>query len=245
MTAPSERTSLRDLYEDCGVVSVQGLLPAADIRMILDEVDLYIEEVARDLPPDVRFYESDGQTVRSLHWMNAFSEFFAELCADERLMGAVADVVDWEPRPHYVELFAKPATVGSRTPEHQEEPYHFIRPAEFVTLWLALDRVTDENGPVTFFVGSHKMGVLPHRYQDAGGNLLTVRDLDALEALPAMPFELEPGDATMHHPRTVHFSEPNRSGRRRRGLGFLYRSTTSQVDEEGIAALLGTAPPSG
>jgi len=94
-----------------------------------------------------------------------------------------------------------------------------IKPAEAVTMWLALDHVDEENGCVRYVHGSHEWGMRPH------GRTQTI-------ALPAAP-----GDLLVHHCMTIHRADGNQSATRsRRALGLIYYSADAQVDEEAHAA---------
>src|SRR5687767_15679612 len=53
-------------------------------------------------------------------------------------------------------IFGKPARSGKETPWHQDGEYYPIRPLRVLTIWIALDDVTPENGPMRFHPGSPK-----------------------------------------------------------------------------------------
>jgi hypothetical protein len=53
-------------------------------------------------------------------------------------------------------IFGKPAFSGKETPWHQDGEYYPIKPLEVLTVWIPLDDVTPENGPMQFIPGSHK-----------------------------------------------------------------------------------------
>ncbi len=53
-------------------------------------------------------------------------------------------------------IFGKPARGGKETPWHQDGEYYPIRPLEVLTIWIPLDDVTPENGPMRFIPGSHR-----------------------------------------------------------------------------------------
>ena len=53
-----------------------------------------------------------------------------------------------EPRLLSVELFGKPAGVGSEVPHHQDNAYFNLVPDQALTFWVALADATEENGCV-------------------------------------------------------------------------------------------------
>ena len=52
-------------------------------------------------------------------------------------------------------LFCKKEKNGKETPWHQDGEYWPIKPLESVTVWLSIDEVTEENGPLQYIPGSH------------------------------------------------------------------------------------------
>ena len=72
--------------------------------------------------------------------------------------------------------------------------------------------------------GSHRLEQLPHRDTLAKHNLLT-RGQEiavAVDEAEARYVELQPGELSLHHVRTVHGSAPNRSSERRIGVAVRY-----------------------
>jgi phytanoyl-CoA hydroxylase len=46
--------------------------------------------------------------------------------------------------------------------------------------------------------------------------------------------ELKPGDVSIHHPHSLHYSEPNHSPQRRCGLDIGYISAATRIRSEGL-----------
>jgi ectoine hydroxylase-related dioxygenase (phytanoyl-CoA dioxygenase family) len=64
-------------------------------------------------------------------------------------------------------IFGKPARCGKATPWHQDGDYYPIRPLETISIWIALDDVTPENGPMRFISGSHKARkIFSHHWEE-------------------------------------------------------------------------------
>jgi len=113
----------------------------------------------------------------------------------------------------------KPARIGGETPWHQDEAYWDARFAHrAISIWLALQPATLENGCMRFIPGSHRGPVLPHELisADSHGLRLSV----PTPAAPKIDCELPVAGATIHDGRTVHGAGPNRSGQARRALVF-------------------------
>jgi hypothetical protein len=130
----------------------------------------------------------------------------------ERLVGRGAEVL-WDAAVY------KPSGSSSETPWHQDEAvYHLCRkrrPSSLVYFWVALDEVDEACGSIRFLPGSHRRPLLPHGWRngDPGSSLMVAGPIAADDAVTVC---LGAGDATVHHPRTVHGSGPNSSDRCRK-----------------------------
>jgi Phytanoyl-CoA dioxygenase (PhyH) len=113
----------------------------------------------------------------------------------------------------------KPARIGGATPWHQDEAYWDPRYAHrAVSIWLALQPATLENGCMRFVPGSHGWPVLPHELIGADSHGLRVSEMPP--GAPERACELPAAGATIHDGRTLHCAGPNLSGEPRRALVF-------------------------
>ena len=117
------------------------------------------------------------------------------------------------------QAFYKPAGHGGEIFMHQDNRYWHLDPPHAVTLWVALDDATVENGCVHFVKGSHTWGRVQHMQARDGRSIL----LEArVEKSGSVPIEVPVGHATVHHCQTLHWSPPNRSPRPRRAFTVEY-----------------------
>src|SRR5262249_22466719 len=121
-----------------------------------------------------------------------------------------------------------PAKIGSPVPPHQDNAYFCQAPPDMLTVWIAIDAVTEENGPVMYLPGSHKLGLLPHKPSGVTGNSMGLAQLP--KAAEPYVCLIDAGDALIHHCETVHFSAPNKSSRARCGLLMVFRGAHTQTD---------------
>ncbi|HEY7642377.1 MAG TPA: phytanoyl-CoA dioxygenase family protein [Steroidobacteraceae bacterium] len=113
----------------------------------------------------------------------------------------------------------KPARIGAATPWHQDEAYWDPRYAHrAVSIWLALQPATLDNGCMRFIPGSHRGPVLPHELLSADSHGLRLSG--TLPGAPQISCELPAAAATVHDGRTLHSAGPNSSGQPRRALVF-------------------------
>lgn len=132
-------------------------------------------------------------------------------------------------------VFGKPARSGKATPMHQDGEYWPIRPLASVTLWIAIDASTRQNGCLRVIPGSHKNKQLfaHHRDDNPAFTLNQVLNDDQFDQTEQpVDIELEPGQFSIHDIYLVHGSHPNTSDQRRASISYRYMPTTSHFDHE-------------
>lgn len=219
----STQTQLED-YERDGFIRVRGFLSKEQVNETRRDLERYIREVLPSVPESDRTFEADGKNVRNLWRMEQHDPFFKAMGHRKQIVQLVAQLVHGEPELIAVETFNKPAKIGSGVPHHQDNAYFCKSPPDVLTIWIAIDAATLENGPIYYVKGSHKLGMLPHRPSGVKGNSMVMSDPPPPD--PAREFcgTLEPGDALIHHCQTIHYSAPNNSDASRCGLLLVYRA---------------------
>jgi hypothetical protein len=114
----------------------------------------------------------------------------------------------------------KPARSGSSFIWHQDGGYSDCQPAHYLTVWLALDDATVENGTIWVIPGSHKWGRLTHRRSQANPNDMV--GYDESHPYQGVPVEAKRGQAAMFSSLTLHKSGPNTTDRPRRAWVMQY-----------------------
>ena len=164
---------------------------------------------------------------------------------DKRLLDIVLsdDVVDLiEPvvgpdiglwSTHFI---AKPPKVGKATPWHEDSSYWNGRVstmAGIVTIWLALDRATKENGCMAVIPGTHDNGFSHYKPVDASQNIFSTEIVaEEIDESKAVYLELEPNHCSLHEGRIIHGAKANTSDSRRAGYTIRFFPTTSKVFPE-------------
>ena len=155
---------------------------------------------------------------------------------DPRILDAVEDVIGPDILVAGTTLFVKePATEGFIS-WHQDARYIGLEPHDWVTAWLAISDVTEENGCMRMVPGTHNAPLVAHVDTYGEDNMLTrgqtVPDVDEDASVPV---PLKAGQLSLHHPRIVHGSGANRSGARR--VGFAIQSYISPAVEQVIGRI--------
>lgn len=138
------------------------------------------------------------------------------------------DIALWS--SHFI---VKDARTGRATPWHEDsgvwkgllDDY-----TKIVTVWLALDPVWEGNGCVRVVAGSHHGGGFSNYHRvDKSVNTFASEISDEIDESKVVPFEIGPGEASLHDARIIHGATPNSSAVRRAGYTMRYLSTQSRL----------------
>lgn len=220
---------LRDYQRD-GVVRIRGFFSKDEVAEVRAELERYIREDLATKPTDAATREADGVAVRNLWRLEQHNEKLRELAEREDIRALVGTLVQGEPVLAAVETFNKPARVGSGVPYHQDNAYFCQEPPDMLTVWIAIDPVTQANGPVFYVRGSHQQGVLPTKPSGVRGNSIGMAEPSTVPLAEQFCGLLEPGDATIHHCNTIHHSAPNTTDHPRLGFLLVYRGSHTRTE---------------
>tara|TARA_Y100000588_G_scaffold326648_1_gene361186 strand:+ start:320 stop:1132 length:813 start_codon:yes stop_codon:yes gene_type:complete len=115
---------------------------------------------------------------------------------------------------------------------HQDATYWPFESAdELLAVWLAISDVSLTNGGMRAIPGSHMQGQLPHTATGDTSSMLRrgQRIDDEIDDQNAIEISLRAGQASIHHPLTIHGSGGNPSNQWRYGIIFNYVSTHTKV----------------
>ena len=91
-------------------------------------------------------------------------------------------------------------------PWHQDDGYTAVTPSPYLTLWLALNDATPENGCISVLPGSQKRGLVPHYLTELGYVCHDADDPDQGVLVP-----VKAGSMAVFQSLTMHKSGANRS----------------------------------
>ena len=126
-------------------------------------------------------------------------------------------------------LIKEPGT-PDKTYFHQDISYFHVEGEQICTSWLPVDPVTEVNGGLQFIKGSHRWGkryrpnhfVTDRPMDDTEGEIVPDFHADRRDRV-ILQFDMQPGDVTVHHCRTLHGAPENASPTmRRRALSVRY-----------------------
>jgi phytanoyl-CoA hydroxylase len=102
-------------------------------------------------------------------------------------------------------------------PWHQDDGYTPVSPSPYLTLWLAINDATPENGCISALPGSHSRGLLPHVQTPLGLMCHSSDDLDQGVRVP-----VRAGSLGVFWSLTAHKSGANRSAGTRKAYIIQY-----------------------
>ncbi|MFM1879284.1 MAG: hypothetical protein RLZZ241_2150 [Bacteroidota bacterium] len=115
-------------------------------------------------------------------------------------------------------MINKPANSLAETPWHQDAAYWIKMPDKrAVSIWIALDQTTVENGCM-WFLPRKDEAIVPHRQPKKGAALSCDPPEQGAVAIP-----LPMGGCTLHDGYTLHYSQGNSTTGSRRGLILNFR----------------------
>src|SRR5882724_8249685 len=202
-----------------------------------DEVDLLTRAMAED--PAVRSSildrrDGEGRSTRIALWNRAGDSVYglAEHC--QRMVDTSAALLGGPVYHYQSKLTAKEPEVGGAWEWHQDYGYWYyngcLRP-DLLSVMIALDKTTRENGCLQVASGSHKLGRIDHTPLSPTQNEVDPKRMPhILEHCPVEYCELDKGDALIFHCNAIHRSDANRSASRRWTLLICY----NRVDNDTI-----------
>ena len=172
--------------------------------------------------------EHTGDAVRKFEGLGMVEtdDVFRSVAHDDTITDTAAELLGPNLKLLRSAAMFKPPAVGSEKAFHQDAAYYPIQPMDHVTVWIALDEATTENGCMNVVPGAHTDGLLGHEAADYDTDIVIAEDdVDRSDAV-AVP--MEPGDALFAHCLVPHFTAPNTTDQWRRALIVSYMDARSR-----------------
>ena len=157
---------------------------------------------------------------------------FARAAVHPRIAEVLKQVLAPDAKLWFDHIFAKGA-LNDDPPYHGANRFHqdgfFQFDRRTVTCWIALDAVTEENGPFHYIpldAGPAGAGYGRFDFDDLGPEGLSRELLDAAEIVT-----LQPGDMAVHDRWVLHATGPNESAEPRCGWALHYTDARARLGE--------------
>ena len=213
-----------DFYRTHGYLPIPELFPARHVsalRLRLEELCAGWNSPAHsprlEQEPETRSgaVPPTAETVRKLSNLAREEASFYAHARSTALLDRVEQLLGLPLALYSDEALLKPPHHGSEKPEHQDNDYLQVAPADAaVSCWTALDDADVENGCLHFYPGSHRIGLLPHVTHEGAPR----RTLERFAREHSFPVPLLAGGCIFYDPLVVHWSPANRSSRWRRAF---------------------------
>jgi ectoine hydroxylase len=210
-------------YERDGYMLVGGMFDAEEIGLLLRSAR---EDRALD---QHSFGKADGEggRVRLSLWNHPGEGIYGMFARCRRMVNSAEQILDDEVYHYHSKMIMKDPLIGGAWAWHQDYGYWYqngVLWPDLVSVFIAADPCTRENGCLQVIQGSHKLGRIDHVLSgdQAGADLDRVNHV--LDRLPLVHVEMKPGDALFFHPNTLHRSDRNTSPNPRWSLICCYNA---------------------
>jgi len=168
-------------------------------------------------------HEKEGKRPEAMDKPHFIHPELFEWILDDAVLGLVESL--YGPDFHFFvsHFICKPGVDGRRVPWHEDSAYWkgILEPMEALTIWLAIDESTEENGCMKLVPRSHltgRKGFSDYEGVDTETSVFpTEIETQQQRSDRAVPITLKPNQCSIHDARMIHGSEPNISGKRRCG----------------------------
>ncbi len=172
-----------------------------------------------------------GESSKEIREWHESSRFLYDICMHPVLLDYVEDLLGPDFYLWGSNFFIKEPRSLSTVGWHQDAYYWPLDPHESLTVWLAFDDSTVENGAMTVVPGSHRAGLLKHiRVRETDSVLMLECERGQFAEDTALPVTLKAGEVSIHDDKLVHGSPANPSDTRRAGLTIRYSRTNVKCD---------------
>lgn len=221
----------RQFYRDNGYLVLERRIPDTEVERCVAEVARFREEARGLTASNSRLdledsHRPDSPRLRRIKLPHAISEVFSQLMRSDHVLAPVRDLIGPNLRLHTSKLNMKSAEYGAAVEWHQDWAFYPHTNDDVLAVGIVLNDVGPDNGPMMVFPGTHKREVFDHH---SGGVFAGAMDLASagLNAKDAVPLTGPRGTMSIHHARTVHGSDLNRSDRDR--MLLLYEITAADA----------------
>ncbi len=234
MSPSTRRDDAAQRFADEGACLVRGAVTADELEAARGAVDALL---AADELADLSAIAGSTETPRFRggvdHWRT--HDDFARLATRGSLPAITAAVLGTSRLWLYEDsVLVKDARSSVPTRWHTDDGYFHVEGEQLATVWLALDPAPGSAGALRFVRGSHRAEV---RYRPTlfvtddpipgtDGELPPSIDDDGPDVIG---WDLDAGDLTIHHARTLHAAGGNGSDTARRALSIRYCGERSIV----------------
>jgi ectoine hydroxylase-related dioxygenase (phytanoyl-CoA dioxygenase family) len=221
-----------DAFHEDGAIALRQVVSSQWLEVLAQAVE---DDIAKPGPFYHGYEPEDGQgrfhgNLRTWESHQGFRAF----CLESPMAALAGKIMNSDKvNLLYDQLFVKEPGTTNPTRWHNDQPYWPMDGYQVLTIWVALDRTTQDTGALNFVRGSHKWGRFfqPEVFgktataaYESNPDYEPMYDVDAQHAPEdIISFDLAPGDVYVFHGLTLHGAGGNHSqNARRRGYAVRY-----------------------
>ncbi|WP_339926165.1 phytanoyl-CoA dioxygenase family protein [uncultured Cyclobacterium sp.] len=217
-----------------GYLNFSEFLSSSEIHSIQGKLNEIVADRLHEIPSKhYKFEDAENkQGLKMIQDLQIYDPFFEKILSNSKFSALAEELLGEPVVGKTVEFFNKPAKIGKATPPHQDGYYFMLTPMSAVTFWIALEKVDNENGWVSYVKGSHLNGIRAHGKSGTIGFSQEIVDFGTPSDLENEEFiATNPGDVLVHHALTIHRAAANTSiNRSRKALGLIYFGESAKED---------------
>ena len=212
--------SLKAGYLRDGYLVLPSFFSAAEIAPLCSETERLIEaargKAESDAVHDLEApHQPDGEPqVRRIKDPVQQFDVYREFSRNEKLLSVVRVLIGDNVRFHNSKINIKAAGFGAAVEWHQDWAFYPHTNDAVLAVGIALQDLTEDNGPLMVVPGSHRGPVYDHHTDGVFSGAVRASSV-AEESKRAIALTGPAGSITIHHVRTLHGSAVNHSSRPR------------------------------
>lgn len=179
--------------------------------------------------------DGEGGKVRLSLWNHPGDNIYGMFARCRKMVDRAEELLGDEVYHYHSKMILKDPKIGGAWAWHQDYGYWYqngLLYPDLLSVFIAVDKATTENGCLQVIRGSHRMGRIDHVLtgDQAGADLERVNA--CLERMELVYCEMEPGDAIFFHSNLLHRSDQNKSDHSRWSMVCCYNTKSNDPYKE-------------
>ena len=150
-------------FDDQGFVKLEGVFTPAEVSAVIAAIDpLEAKSEAYLRSQGGRISISEADVITFTTHIVTKSDVLRRFSAHPKIKNICHDLIGGDVRLYWDQSVYKKTGKAQEFPWHQDNGYTFIEPQQYLTLWIPLVDVDEQNGCPWIAPGVHKRGTLEH-----------------------------------------------------------------------------------
>ncbi|MFT4555273.1 MAG: ectoine hydroxylase [Porticoccaceae bacterium] len=210
-------------FQSDGYLFIEGFLDSEETSLLQDACrqDATLQSHA------MAVRDSEGRKTNLSLWNHPGDDIYGTIARSERIVDSTEQLLGDEVYHYHSKLSAKQPKVGGAWEWHQDYGYWYKNGCLFpdmLSVFIAVDPCTEENGCMQVLAGSHRMGRIEHGFEGEQTGAHLERVNEAMKVLELVYCEMSAGTALFFHSNLLHRSDANLSDDPRWGLICCYNT---------------------